>query len=135
MLRAVVLGLFLAVLSSVPALAQPSGDKVDGPPAPNPPEVIARDQHGLATVRTMRLPSPLVLDGRLDEAFYTDVHSFGDFIQQDPFEGRPATEKTEVWVFFDQANVYVSARLWEQDKSHRVANEMRRDSFNLYNND
>lgn len=104
-------------------------------PEPAPPEVIARDPSGRATVRTMRLPSPMQVDGRLDEAFYRDVKPFGDFIQQEPHEGQPATDKTDVWVFFDDQNIYVSARLWETDSTKRVTSDMRRDSFNLYNND
>ncbi len=124
-----------AVLVATVASAQPTAQILDGPPAPVPPEVISRSAEGSATVRTRRLPSPLTFDGKLDEAVYRDVKAIGDFIQQDPFEGQPSTEKTEVWVFFDDTNIYVSARLWETEPGRRVANEMRRDSFNLYNND
>ena len=100
-----------------------------------PTATITRDDTGQTTVRAQRLPASLTMDGRLDEAFYRDVNSFGDFIQQDPIEGAAATDRTEVWVFFDEANLYVAARLWETQPGRRVANEMRRDSFNLYNND
>jgi hypothetical protein len=81
------------------------------------------------------VPAPFVFDGRLDEAFYRDVASFGDFVQQEPHEGQPATDKTEVWIFFDNDHLYVCARLWEPDRGKRVATEMRRDANNLYNND
>ena len=128
MTRIVSVALLLVALVSESVLAQATDPAISGPPVPAPPAVIARDASGLATLRTMRVPSPPIFDGRLDETFYRDVPSFGDFIQQDPFEGQPETEKTEVWVFFDDTNIYVSARLWEQDKSRRVANEMRRDS-------
>jgi hypothetical protein len=97
--------------------------------------MIARDAEGRATVRATRLPLAITFDGVLDERFYREIQPFGEFIQQDPFEGAPATDQTEVWVFFDDANLYVSARLSESEPSRRVANEMRRDSFNLYNND
>ncbi len=103
--------------------------------APVAPDVIVRDATSRATVRTMRLPSPIQLDGRLDEAFYKDVKSFGDFIQQEPHNGQPATDKTEAWVFFDDDNIYVAVKLWETDSKKRVMSDMRRDSFNLYNND
>ena len=125
----------MTVLCAAPALAQPAALPIDGPAAPEPPETITRDDTGRATVRGMRLPSPIRFDGKLDEAFYADVKPFGGFIQQDPIEGGPATDKTDVWVFFDDTNMYVSARLWESEPGRRVANEMRRDSFNLYNND
>ncbi len=105
------------------------------PSAPVAPDTIFRDDAGQVTVRAVRLAGPLAFDGRLDEPIYRDIKSFGDFIQQDPIEGAAATDRTEVWVFFDDANLYVAARLWETAPERRVANEMRRDSFNLYNND
>ena len=96
--------------------------------------MINRDDKGHATIRTLRLPSPINLDGKLDEAFYTVVKPISDFIQLEPHEGAPATEKTEVWVFFDDKNVYVSARMFETDSQKRVTSDMRRDSNNMYNN-
>jgi hypothetical protein len=110
-------------------------ERIDGPPAPLPPAVINRDEAGNATVRTMRLPSPLVFDGALDEAPYRDVPSMSDFIQQEPNEGGPASDRTEIWIFFDERNLYIGARLWESEKGRRVTSDMRRDSQNFYNND
>jgi hypothetical protein len=60
------------------------------------------------------------------------VPSISDFIQQEPREGAPATEKTEMWLAFDHASVYVSFRCWESQPGRVVANEMRRDSSNLW---
>ncbi len=102
---------------------------------PTTPDTIARDVSGKATVRIARLPLPLQFDGRLDEPVYRDTKAFGDFVQQEPHAGQPATEKTEVWLFQDDDNVYVAVKLWETDSSQRVMSDMRRDSFNLYNND
>jgi hypothetical protein len=109
--------------------------EIDGPPPPTPPAVVARDASGRITLRATRLPEKLVIDGRLDEAVYSSVEAIGDFVQQEPHEGQPATERTEAWVFFDDRNVYVAARCWESDPSRRVANEMRRDNMNLFQND
>ena len=109
---------------------------IDGAPPPVAPETIARDAAGRATVRAVRLTEPLRLDGVLDEGAYETVASIGDFIQQLPDEGAPSTERTEAWVFFDESNVYVSARVWDSvPESQWVANEMRRDSFQLVQND
>jgi len=121
------------------ATAQGAGttadEHIDGPPAPEPPAVINRDERGNATIRTMRLPSPLIIDGALDEAPYHDVPAMSDFIQQEPAEGRPASDKTEIWIFYDDKNLYVGARMHEEDPSKRVTSDLRRDSTNLYNND
>ena len=110
--------------------------EIDGPPAPVPPATITRDADGRATVRAVRLDNPLQLDGVLDEPIYARVEPFGDFIQQAPDEGAPATEPTDAWIFFDDESIYVAARIYESvPESQWIANEMQRDSFQLINND
>jgi hypothetical protein len=106
-----------------------------GPPAPAAPAVITRDDEGRATVRAVRLNAPIRLDGRLDEPVYTAVPAISDFIQQDPLEGPPATETTDAWLLFDDDNFYVTFRLWESRPDAIIANEMRRDSNNIFQND
>ncbi len=96
---------------------------------------MTRDAAGVATVRAMRIDGEFALDGRLTEAVYTSMQPYTDFVQQEPHEGELATEKTEVWLFFDDVNIYIGARLHETDSSRRVMSEMRRDSFNSFNND
>ena len=103
-----------------------------GPPPPVPPAVISRDVDGHATIRAVALTAPLRLDGRLDEAVYSNVPPISDFIQQEPTEGQPATQKTDLWLFFDNDNVYISARCWMSDPKRLVANEMRRDSPTIF---
>ena len=107
----------------------------DGPPPPVPPEVIARDAAGRVTVRAVRIETPLSIDGRLDEAVYGEVPAISGFIQNEPMEGAPASEKTEVWVFYDRDTFYVVARCWETHPERMVANEMRRDNINIVQND
>ncbi len=107
----------------------------DGPPAPIPPAVISRDASGRATIRAVRISTPLQIDGQLDEAVYATVPSMSDFIQTEPAEGSPANEKTEVWVFFDDAHIYIVCRCWETHPERIVANEMRRDNFGIVRND
>ena len=59
-----------------------------------------------------------------------------DFIQSLPDEGAPATELTEAWIFYDDDNVYVSARVHEEvPEDDWVANEMRRDGRQVGTND
>ncbi|MBS1817380.1 MAG: carbohydrate binding family 9 domain-containing protein [Acidobacteria bacterium] len=127
--------LLLSLLAASSVFAQGGDPPIQGPPPPELPEMIARDAQGRITMRAMRTPSPMVFDGVLDEPFYRDVKPVGDFIQQEPTEGAPATEKTEVWVFFDRDNLYVSARMYDSQPDKRVATEMRRDANNLFNND
>ena len=103
------------------------------PPPPMPPEVESRDSFGGATVRAVRVVEPILVDGRLTEAIYDDTPSISGFIQQEPSEGAPATERTEAWVFFDDNNIYIAARCWQSRMDQVVANEMRRDE--IFRND
>ncbi len=104
-----------------------------GPAAPVPPEVMARDAMGRVTVRATRLPGELTFDGALDEAFYETTKSMGGFVQSEPRPGAPATEQTEVWLFFDDTNIYVSARAWDSNPDSIIATELRRDNNNVFN--
>ena len=100
----------------------------DGPPAPVAPDIVSRDGDGRVTIRAVRLDAPLRLDGALDEALYRTVPSVSDFVQVEPAEGAPATEKTETWLAFDRDHVYIAFRCWDSRPDRRVATEMRRDS-------
>ncbi len=111
------------------------GVAIDGPPPPVPPAVVTR-AGGQATVRAIRLLAGLRVDGRLDEPVYDAVAPVSGFIQQLPDEGAPATERTDAWVMFDDENFYVAGRCWDSaPPGEWVATEMRRDAFNMLNND
>jgi hypothetical protein len=78
------------------------------------------------TIRAVRVDA-MTIDGRLDEEIYRTVQPVSNFVQSEPEEGQPATEKTEVWVAFDRENFYVSFRNWETRPDRVVAKDMRRD--------
>ena len=108
---------------------------IDGPPPPTAPEVISRDMQGRVTVRAVRLPEGLVIDGYLDEPAYARVPALTGFIQQEPNEGEAATEKTEAWIFFDDQNLYIASRNWDSHPERMVVNEMRRDNRGIARNE
>ena len=108
---------------------------IDGPAPPVPPAVVSRDTQGRMTMRAISLDAPLRLDGQLDERVYRDVAPVTDFIQQEPDEGAPATDQTELWVMFDADTLYISARCWSQEPDRIVANEMKRDGYGIFGNE
>jgi hypothetical protein len=114
----------LFLLAATQALAQ----LPEGPPAPVAPEVVSRDESGRATIRAVRAPQPLRIDGSLDEAFYAEFPAISDFRQVEPQYGAPATERTDVWLAFDDDNVYVAFKCFDTQMDRLVATEMRRDS-------
>ena len=149
-LRSMALVLALALALALPAVAaaqqEASGSQssaqsapaapteIFGPAPPVPPAVIVRDASGV-TVRATRVRQRIDIDGDLDEEVYAQVQSMSDFIQNDPDEGAPATERTEVWLLFDDEHVYVVARCWETRPDRIIANEMRRDNTRVVRDD
>ena len=105
------------------------------PQPPALPETMTRTADGRVTIRAVHLPAPLRLDGRLDEAVYTDIHPADGLIQADPKDNVPFTERHETWVFFDDSAIYVSMRCWESRPDRMIANEMRRDHGGLAQSD
>ncbi len=108
---------------------------IDGPPPPEFPTMVARNAQGQATMRATRVDTPIVLDGRLDEAAYAATAAVSDFIQQEPTEAAPATERTDTWIFFDDDTIYIAARCWDSQPDRMVANEMRRDNLGIFLNE
>ena len=68
------------------------------------------------------------IDGRLDEDVWAAAEPLTDFVQAEPFEGQPATERTEVRILFDDEAIYVGAMLYDSDPAGIIATDARRDS-------
>ena len=84
--------------------------------------------HGsVPTVTAVRVTEAPRLDGHLDDAAWRDAVPATEFVQRDPDEGKPATERTEVRVVFDSSALYVGVRLYDRDASKIVRRLSRRD--------
>lgn len=79
-------------------------------------------------IKAVRLASPIVLDGRLDEAVWSVPGPATGFLQLDPDEGQPSTELTEIRVAYDDDALYVGARMFDRDPPGIVRRLSRRDS-------
>ena len=86
-------------------------------------------------VTATRITRPIVLDGEFDDEVYQVVRPAGDFIQQDPKEGAPSSEPTELWVFFDEDTLYISGKCYDAHPENLISTEMRRDNGGVFNND
>jgi hypothetical protein len=67
------------------------------------------------------------IDGRLDEEVWTRASPATGFIQREPQEGQPATEQTEVRFAYDEAAIYIGARMFSRDPGSIRALVARRD--------
>ena len=128
-LSAALLALSLLLPSGVFGQAAPSAGPAAG-------LAVTRDAQGYPTVRAHRVGEGIVVDGRLAEPFYQTVLPLDDLIQAVPVSRGVPSERTEVWIGFDDANLYVAARVWDSlGEAGWIANEMRRDSNQLRLND
>ncbi len=72
--------------------------------------------------------SEIKLDGVLDEEVWSSVSPATGFIQEDPNEGEPCTERSEVYILYNNENLYIGAKLYDNDPSGILAYQKRRDA-------
>ena len=70
-----------------------------------------------------------VIDGRVNEALWQTVQPYSTFTQQDPIEGDPASERTEVRVIVGKGNVYIGIIAFDSDPSKIIVSQARRDAL------
>ncbi len=71
-------------------------------------------------------PAPTI-DGILDEDVWTGAPVATDFIQMEPAEGQPASERTEARVVYGDDALYVAFRAYDRNPEQIVAQLARRD--------
>jgi hypothetical protein len=125
------------VHGGVSAQVPPEGAiQINDPPPPTGGAAITQAGQQGATLRAFRVNEPIDVDGVLDESFYSRITPISEFVQAVPEEDGVPSERTEVWIGFDDENVYVSAKIYDSaGPAGWVANEMRRDSQQLREND
>jgi hypothetical protein len=84
------------------------------------------------TTQAVERSGPIDIDGRIDEEAWRIAPVATGFIQREPVEGVPAEQDTEVRILFDEAAIYVAARLFD-DRPDAIADQLvRRDDFGQY---
>src|SRR4030095_16065794 len=68
------------------------------------------------------------MDGILDEPGWSQTEVARDFRQQEPNEGEPASEKTEVRLLFDDKSLYVGVHAFDSEPSRINSRELVRDA-------
>lgn len=135
-LMCAIVGITIALALNSAALHAQGTPVIDGPPPPVAPAVITRDSTGQASVRAIKLAAPLKVDGVLDEDVYKNEASFGGLLQVAPDYGKPETERSEIWITYDDRNIYLTCRCWDSAPPDEwVVNELRRDTGGLRNNE
>src|SRR5438132_1993256 len=126
--RALMLALSL-ILFAVAAQAQQPATSINPQATSSPsPTPLSPDGKGPRRVHTIRTTDAIKIDGLLDEPAWSQVEPATDFRQQQPNEGAPASERTEVRVLFDDKNIYFGIRAFDSDATHINARELVRDA-------
>ena len=117
----------LLILSASPALGQrePAAEVVTGTAATAFPSAVA-----FATTEA----GPLLDGDVLGDPAWADVPAATGFVQTQPDEGQPATERTEVRVLFDDDTIYFGIVCYDRDPDGIITSPARRDS-SLSNSD
>ena len=96
------------------------------------PAIARQRQGGEAASRRVATAIPVgeapMIDGLLNEGAWLKAIPLDGFTQADPFEGEPASQRTEVRILFDANAIYVGAILYDTDPSQIVTTDTRRDA-------
>jgi hypothetical protein len=68
------------------------------------------------------------IDGRIDDDVWAAVPPFADFVQQEPDEGRAASERTEIRFLLDRQNLYVAVTCFDSEPQNILVSQSRRDA-------
>jgi len=86
----------------------------------------SKPAHGAVPVlHGVRAASPVVIDGLLDDEVWVRTPATTGFTQRDPEEGKPATERTELRVAYDNDALYIAARM-DDSTATRIARQLAR---------
>ena len=86
---------------------------------------------GRPSVTAVRAEESPQIDGNLDDAVWQRAARITEFVQQSPIEGAPATEDTEVFIAYDDTNLYFGMHAHYSDPSMVRANRVDRDRANF----
>jgi hypothetical protein len=68
------------------------------------------------------------IDGRVDDDVWESAEPFATFIQQEPSEGAPATERTEIRFLADDRTLYIAIICFDSEPANVVVSQSRRDA-------
>jgi hypothetical protein len=75
-----------------------------------------------------RVDQPPVIDGRLDDDAWSAAPVISGFVQREPVEGAPVSERTEVRILVDGDALYVGAWLYDRSPGEIIQGERIRDT-------
>jgi hypothetical protein len=84
------------------------------------------------SIRATRIQSAPKIDGRLDDAVWSEATPATEFTQSYPNAGAAPTEKSEFRILYDDAALYVGVRMFDSKPDSIAAQLARRDASGIY---
>ncbi len=75
----------------------------------------------------MRVDHPPKIDGRVDDPQWKLAEPITNFVQREPYEGQPPTERTEVRILYTRDAVFFGIICHDSEPGKIVATQLRRD--------
>jgi hypothetical protein len=93
------------------------------------PRMLTAQDAAVRVVTAVRLQATdrIVLDGRLTEETWRRALPASGFRQQDPGNGDPATEPTEVRLLYDEHRIIIGVTCFDSEPRRIMGNQMQRD--------
>ncbi len=117
--------LLLAIATLLPAAGAARAQEALADPTPAGERATADDEPGTAVAA--RTAAPPVVDGVPDDQAWLAAAPLTDFVQREPADGQPASERTEVRILFDDEAVYVAVWAYDSRADAIVPGESIRD--------
>ena len=86
------------------------------------------DSARLPSVHSLPTSVPPIIDGRLDDACWTNAPIIDQFTQVEPVEGAAPSERTEVRMLHDHDYLFIAIHCFDREPAKIVAKQMQRDA-------
>ena len=115
MTRFLIIGAVLLSFNTLPFAAGPSQDLKASKPR--------------AYINALRVDTPPVVDGHMDDEIWQKAPVAGDFVQDDPIAGAPMTERTEFRILYDNEALYIGFWCYDSEPNKIFARSLSRDNW------
>ena len=124
----------MVIVRTLPAAALLCASCLAWPSAGEAGQIDYKTARTDRTLPAVRAEGPIKIDGALDEADWAGAPTAHGFIQNDPHEGEPATEDTDVRVLYDANNLYFGVFAHDREPFNILTSELTKD-FNRESGD
>jgi hypothetical protein len=118
-------GLLLLTVCCLLAVAEARGEQ--SPAGSGEGQVDLGILAGRPLIRPTRTETRPDIDGRLDDDLWRSAATITELVQQQPLDGAPASEQTEIYLAYDSQRLYLGFRVHYADPAIMRANRVDRD--------